>query len=65
MEKLIMNGNWKVIKGKLKQNYSKLTNSDLDYVRGKEEELLGRLEKKLGKSKSEIISILKKFSNKI
>jgi uncharacterized protein YjbJ (UPF0337 family) len=65
MEKLIIDGNWKIIKGKLKQTYSKLTDSDLEYVRGKEEELLGRLERKLGKSKAEIIGIIKKYTNLI
>ena len=38
-------GNWNVIKGKLKQEYGDLTDDDLTYVEGKEDELLGRIQK--------------------
>ncbi len=51
MDKHTIKGNWKVIAGKLKQEYAHLTDDDLLYVEGKEEELMGRLEKKLGKTK--------------
>ncbi len=61
MEKLQIKGNWNQIKGKLKQNYANLTDDDLTYVEGKEEELLGRLQEKTGKSKDE----LKKEINKM
>ena len=54
MNKLSIKGNWKVIAGKLKQQYADLTDDDLLFVEGKEEELLGRLQKKLGKTKEEI-----------
>ena len=47
-------GNWNVIKGKLKQSYADLTEDDLMYAEGKEDELLGRLQKKVGKTKQEI-----------
>lgn len=47
-------GNWNELKGKLKQKYSQLTDDDLMYAEGKEEELYGRLQKKLGKGKDEI-----------
>ncbi len=42
------------MKGKLKQKYATLTNDDLAYVEGKEEELYGRLQKSLGKTKEQI-----------
>jgi len=51
-DKLI--GNWNVIKGKLKQEYAELTEDDLVYEEGKEDELMGRLQKKLGKTKEEV-----------
>lgn len=54
-------GNWNQIKGKLKQQYSSLTNDDLTYVEGKEDELLGRIQKKTGQSKDEV----KKFIDNI
>lgn len=47
-------GNWNQIKGKLKQQYAELTDDDLTYERGREDELIGRLQEKLGKTKEEI-----------
>lgn len=49
-----IHGNWNVIKGKLKQMYGDLTDDDLIYVEGKEDELIGRIEKKTGKTKSDL-----------
>ncbi len=51
---LQLKGNWNVIKGKLKQTYGNLTDNDLTYVEGKEDELLGRLQTRLGKTRAEI-----------
>ena len=50
MEKLQIKGNWNQVKGKLKQKYGTLTDDDLKYVEGKENELLGHLQEKTGKS---------------
>lgn len=47
-------GNWNEMKGKLKQKYADLTDDDLLYVEGKGDELYGRLQQKLGKSKEEL-----------
>ena len=52
-----MKGNWNEFKGKLKQKYANLTDDDLMYEEGKEDEMWGRLEKKLGKAKKEILSV--------
>lgn len=54
-------GNWNVIKGKLKQEYGELTDDDLAYEAGKEDELLGRLEVKLGKTKDDINEVIGKW----
>jgi uncharacterized protein YjbJ (UPF0337 family) len=54
MENLTMKGTWSETKGKLKQKFAQLTDNDLLYEKGKEEELLGRLQKKLGKSREEV-----------
>ena len=51
-------GNWNELKGKLKQKYADLTDDDLLYAEGKEEELYGRLQKKLGKTRAEVEKIL-------
>lgn len=59
--KLNIKGNWDEMKGKLKQKYAILTDDDLLFIKGKEEELLGRLEKKLGHTKEQIRHTLKKL----
>lgn len=58
---LIIKGNWDVIKGKLKQKYADLTDDDLLFIEGKEDELLGRLEKKTGKAKNELRDFIGKL----
>ena len=57
-------GNWNELKGKLKQQYADLTDNDLMYVEGKEEELHGRLQKSLGKTKDEVNDIIDRLSSK-
>lgn len=54
MEKLQIKGTWNELKGKLKQKYGELTDDDLTFAEGKEDELYGRLQKRLGKTKEEI-----------
>jgi len=51
-------GNWNEQKGKLKQKYATLTDNDLMYEEGKKEEMLGKLQIKLGKSKDELHKII-------
>ena len=53
-----LKGNWNETKGKLKQKFAMLTDNDLLLVEGKQEELLGRLQIKLGKTKDEINKII-------
>lgn len=47
-------GNWNQVKGSLKQKYGKLTDDDLTYEEGKEDELLGRIQEKTGEAKQSI-----------
>jgi uncharacterized protein YjbJ (UPF0337 family) len=54
MTKLEIKGSWNEVKGKLKQKYAHLTDDDLLFVEGKDDELLGRLQKTLGRTKEEI-----------
>jgi len=61
MNKLKIKGNWNETAGKLKQQFANLTDDDLFLIKGKEEELLGRLQKKLGKTKEELRKIISKF----
>ena len=61
MNTLSMKGNWKEIAGKLKQQFANLTDDDLLFAEGKEEELLGRLQQKIGKTKEEIRTLVAKL----
>ena len=63
MNTQIIKGNWAVAKGKLKQKYAKLTDNDLRYVNGQEDELIGRLEKATGERREEIERFLKDERN--
>ena len=54
MTKLQFKGGWNEVKGKLKQKYGQLTDDDLTFAEGKDDELLGRLQQKLGRTKDEI-----------
>ena len=50
-------GSWEELKGKLKQSYADLTDDDLMYEEGKEQEMWGKLQQKLGKTEKEIKSL--------
>lgn len=54
MDNLIVKGTWNTLKGKLKQAYGNLTDDDLKFEEGKEDELLGRLQQKTGKTKDDL-----------
>jgi len=54
MNKLQFKGSWNEIKGKLKQKYGQLTDDDLAFADGKEDELLGRLQKRVGRTKDQL-----------
>ncbi|HEY9559267.1 MAG TPA: CsbD family protein [Anseongella sp.] len=61
MDKLELKGKWNQAKGKLKQMYGSLTDDDLRYDEGKEDELVGKLQDKLGKSRDEVRKILREI----
>ncbi len=52
------NGNWEKQKAKLKQRFAMLTDNDLLLLEGKKEEMLGRIQIKLGKTKGELQRII-------
>jgi uncharacterized protein YjbJ (UPF0337 family) len=54
MNKLELKGNWNVAKGKLKQKWAHLTDDDLRYTEGQEDELIGRIQKRTGETKEAI-----------
>ena len=49
-----LKGNWNELKGKLKKSYAELTDDDLLYEEGREDELYGKLQQRLGKTKEEV-----------
>ena len=51
-------GSWNELKGKLKQQYANLTDDDLLFADGKKDEMLGKIQLKLGKTKEELLSII-------
>ncbi len=53
-----LKGNWNEQKGKLKQRFAVLTDNDLMYEEGKQDEMYGKLQKKLGKTKDEFDKII-------
>ena len=51
-------GNWNEQKGKLKQKFAALTDNDLMFVEGKKDEMFGKLQSKLGKTKEELQKVM-------
>ena len=54
MKSETIKGNWNIAKGKLKQRYADLTDDDLKYVEGREDELLGRIQRRTGQTKEQV-----------
>ncbi len=61
MNTLEIKGDWNIIKGKLKQKWSKLTENDLEYLEGKHDELLGRIQKRTGETREAVEQAIKDF----
>ena len=55
MDKLTLKGHWNELKGKMKQANADLTDDDLQYEDGKDDEFIGRMQQKLGKTKDEVV----------
>ena len=61
MNKLQIKGDWNITKGKLKQKWAKLTDDDLRYAEGKQEELVGRIQKRTGETREAVEQALKEY----
>ena len=59
MDKLEFKGTWNEVKGKIKQSYADLTDDDLKYEEGKDDEFLGKLQQKVGKGRDELVKWIK------
>lgn len=58
MNKELIKGNWNEQKGKLKMKFATLNDDDLMYLEGKKDEMLGKLQIKLGKTKEELDKLI-------
>jgi uncharacterized protein YjbJ (UPF0337 family) len=59
MTALEIKGDWNITKGKLKQKWAKLTDDDLQFVEGKQEELVGRIQKRTGETREAVEKAVK------
>jgi len=62
MNTLEIKGDWNITKGKLKQKWAKLTDNDLRYTEGKQEELVGRIQKLTGETREVVENTIKEYS---
>jgi uncharacterized protein YjbJ (UPF0337 family) len=62
MNTLVIKGDWNIAKGKLKQKWADLTDDDLQYLEGKQEELLGRIQKRTGETREAIENAIQEVS---
>jgi uncharacterized protein YjbJ (UPF0337 family) len=61
MTTLEIKGDWNIIKGNLKQKWARLTDDDLQYVEGKQNELLGRIQKRTGETREAVEAAIKEY----
>jgi uncharacterized protein YjbJ (UPF0337 family) len=59
MDKMEIKGRWNEWKGRIKQEYADVTDDDVKYEDGKEDEMFGRLQRKTGKAKDELVKWLR------
>jgi uncharacterized protein YjbJ (UPF0337 family) len=63
MNTLQIKGDWNMTRGKLKQKWAQLTDDDLEYIEGQQEELLGRIQKATGESREAVERAINEFSD--
>jgi uncharacterized protein YjbJ (UPF0337 family) len=61
MTTLEIKGDWNITKGRLKENWAKLTDNDLHYVEGKQDELIGRIQKRTGETREAVEKTVKEL----
>ncbi len=58
MDRLRIRGNWNEVKGKVKEHWGNLTDDDLQYQEGKDDQLVGRIQEKTGESRERIVDYI-------
>ncbi len=61
MTTLEIKGDWNIIKGSLKQKWATLTDDDLQLIEGKQDELVGRIQKRTGETREAVESAIKSY----
>ena len=61
MTTLEIKGDWNIIKGSLKQKWATLTDDDLQLIEGKQDELLGRIQKRTGETREAVEGAIKSY----
>jgi uncharacterized protein YjbJ (UPF0337 family) len=61
MTTLEIKGDWNIIKGNLKQKWARLTDDDLQFIEGKQDELLGRIQRRTGESREAVEAAIKEY----
>ena len=59
MNTLEIKGDWNITKGKLKQKWAALTDDDLQYAEGRQDELIGRIQKRTGETREAVEKAIK------
>ena len=60
MNTLEIKGDWNIIKGRLKQKWARLTDDDLQYLDGRQDELIGRIQKRTGEARADVEAAIRK-----
>jgi uncharacterized protein YjbJ (UPF0337 family) len=63
MNKQIVEGNWMQLKGKVREQWGKLTDDDMDVIAGKRDQLIGRLKELYGKTNDAVDAEVKAFED--
>lgn len=61
MNKLEIKGDWNILKGNLKQKWAQLTDDDLVFIEGKQDELMGRIQKRTGETREAVESSIREY----
>ena len=65
MTKLEIKGDWNIIKGRLKQQWARLTDDDLQYLDGQQDELVGRIQKRTGETREAVEDAIRKLHDAV
>jgi uncharacterized protein YjbJ (UPF0337 family) len=61
MTTLEIKGDWNILKGKLKQQWALLTDDDLQFLDGKQDELIGRIQRRTGETREAVEDTIRQY----